>query len=137
MTYIYNLGNDTDDDGIPDNEDPGITIPCADPADGDQDGVGTSCDNCTLVANTDQRDTDGDNFGNACDADLNGDCSVNFGDLALLKAAFFPKPYDEDADFNGDGFVNFGDLALMKSTFFSGNNPGPGPSGLPSNCGGN
>ncbi len=94
--------------------------------DSDLDGIADGADNCTVVANPDQRDTDGDGFGNACDADLNNDCSVNFGDLADLKAAFFPD-YDEDADFDNDGSVNFGDLALMKSSFFNGANPGPGP----------
>ncbi len=94
--------------------------------DSDGDGVDDEVDNCTNVVNPDQRDTNGDGYGNACDADLNDDCSVNFGDLALIKGAFFPLPYDPDADFDGDGFVNFGDLAFMKSTFFNSVNPGPG-----------
>ncbi len=102
--------------------------------DTDGDGVADSADNCTLQANATQLDSDGDSIGNACDADLDNDCSVNFGDLAQLKAAFTPGPYDPNADFNGDGFVNFGDLAFMKSTFFNGDAPGPGPSGLPNAC---
>ncbi len=100
----------------------------------DGDSVIDYCDNCRAVVNPDQTDTSADDIGNACDADLNNDCSVNFGDLAALKAAFTPRPYNADADFNGDGFVNFGDLAYMKSTFFNGDNPGPGPSGLPNDC---
>ncbi len=103
-------------------------------SDVDVDGIADSEDNCLNVSNGDQRDTNADSIGNACDADLNGDCSVNFGDLALLKAAFVPAPYDPDADFNGDGFVNFGDLALLKQTFFNGAAPGPGPSGQPNDC---
>ncbi len=103
-------------------------------ADLDGDGARDNEDNCTEVHNADQRDTNGDNIGNACDADLDDSCAVNFGDLAMLKAAFFPRPYDPDADFDGDGYVNFGDLAFMKSTFFNGANPGPGPSGLPNAC---
>ncbi len=103
-------------------------------ADSDLDGIADQQDNCLLSPNPDQVDTDADGFGNVCDADVNNDCSVNFGDLAQLKAAFFPAPYDEDSDFNGDGFVNFGDLAFMKSTFFNGENPGPGPSGLATDC---
>ncbi len=103
-------------------------------ADSDLDGIPDDQDNCLQTANPDQTDSDGDSIGNACDADLNNDCSVNFGDLAALKAAFFPAPYDPDPDFNSDGFVNFGDLAFMKSTFFNGGNPGPGPSGLPTAC---
>ncbi len=105
--------------------------------DTDDDGILNESDNCTLISNADQRDSDNDNIGNACDADLDGDCSVNFTDLAGLKASFFPNPHNDDADFNGAGVVNFGDLAFMKSTFFNGENPGPGPSGLPNDCGGN
>lgn len=104
------------------------------PIDTDLDGIADNDDNCSGTQNAAQTDTDFDGIGNACDADLNNDCSVNFGDLAELKASFFPNPYSEDADFDGDGFVNFGDLALMKSTFFNGDNPGPGPSGLPNDC---
>ncbi len=102
--------------------------------DDDGDMIEDAVDNCTDVANADQRDTDGDDFGNLCDADLNNDCQVNFGDLAELKSAFFPRPYDPDADFNGDGLVNFGDVAIMKASFFNGASPGPGPSGLATMC---
>ncbi len=101
--------------------------------DWDRDDVADNSDNCIFAANADQRDTNGDNFGNACDADLNADCSVNFGDLADLKAVFFPS-YGEDADFDGDGSVSFGDLAVMKASFFNGAYPGPGPSALPTAC---
>ena len=104
--------------------------------DTDGDGVTDDVDNCTLTANASQTDTDGDNIGNACDADIfppgGGDCSVNFGDLSVLKAGFFPVN-DPLADFNGDGGVNFGDLAFMKATFFNGGDPGPGP-GAPGNA---
>ena len=104
------------------------------PSDTDDDGVADNADNCIEVANADQRDTNEDGIGNACDADIDGDCAVNFGDLANLKAAFTPRPYNPDADFDGDGSVNFGDLAVMKATFFNGPNPGPGPSGAPNAC---
>ena len=55
-----------------------------------------------------QRDSNSDHFGNLCDSDLNGDLVVNFGDLSMLKAAFFTS--DADADFNSDGIVSFADL---------------------------
>ncbi len=119
---------------------------CSASPDSDNDGVPDNEDNCIFVPNgplipdaggNSQLDTDGDNIGNACDADIfppgGGDCNVNFGDLATLKQAFFPVN-NAIADFNGDGSVNFGDLAFMKSTFFDGANPGPGPSGLPNAC---
>ncbi len=100
------------------------TAECA--ADTDGDGVTDDDDNCTLVPNPTQLDTDGDGIGNHCDADINQDCAVNFGDLALLKAGFFPVN-DPNADFTGDSLVNFADLAFMKTVF--GQPPGPGAPG--------
>ncbi len=100
--------------------------------DTDADDVADFLDNCQLAVNPDQTDVDGDQIGNACDSDLNNDCMVNFGDLALFKAGFLPV-HDPVADFDGDGLVNFSDLAFMKQTFFNGANPGPGP-GLPGNA---
>ncbi len=92
--------------------------------DTDEDGVADSQDNCSAVANPDQRDTDADGFGNLCDPDLDNNNTVNFDDLALLKAAFF-QTGDLDADFDGDMTVNFSDLGIMKAFFFG----EPGPSG--------
>ncbi len=96
--------------------------------DSDSDGLADSADNCLAVANPDQRDSDGDGFGNLCDADLDGDCTVGFADLAGLKAVFFSN--DGDGDLDGNGAVDFGDLAIMKALFFA----APGPSGLTSAC---
>jgi formylglycine-generating enzyme len=98
--------------------------------DQDGDGVADATDNCLDAGNADQRDTDADGIGNACDPDLNQDCSVNFGDLGLLKSVFFGA--DPDADFNGDGVVNFLDLGIMQARFFG----PPGPSGVPNVCNG-
>ncbi|MEL7450128.1 MAG: dockerin type I domain-containing protein, partial [Pseudomonadota bacterium] len=97
-------------------------------ADTDGDGVQDTADNCSELANSGQRDSNGDGFGNLCDADLNGDCAINFSDLAVMKAAFFSN--DKDADLDGNGTVSFVDLALLKATFFG----PPGPSGLPTAC---
>jgi hypothetical protein len=96
--------------------------------DGDADGAVDIRDNCTLVANADQRDTDGDGFGNRCDADFDGDCTINFVDLGVVKSAFFGS--DPDADLDGDGSVNFLDLAMFKAQFFG----VPGPSGRSPQC---
>ncbi len=92
-------------------------------ADADNDGVLDDSDNCTLVENADQRDTDGDGFGNLCDADLDNNGTIDFADLAIMKARFFSG--DADADLDGDGTVAFPDLAIMKAGFFG----APGPAG--------
>lgn len=73
-------------------------------------------DNCSLVANPAQTDTNADGYGNACDPDYNADGTVNFLDLALMRAAFFQ--FNDDVDLTGDGFVNFLDLAVLRSFFF-------------------
>ncbi|MEL7449106.1 MAG: di-heme oxidoredictase family protein [Pseudomonadota bacterium] len=97
-------------------------------ADTDGDGIDDAIDNCVAIANPSQTDSNGDAFGNACDADLDNNCVVNFGDLALLKSVFLTT--DADADLTGDGAVNFADLARMKQLFLE----VPGPSGRFTNC---
>ena len=44
-----------------------------------------------------------------CDADIDGDCSVGFGDLIALLADWGPCP-GCDTDLDGDGSVGFSDL---------------------------
>ncbi len=102
--------------------------------DSDLDGIADADDNCAAIANASQLDSDDDSIGNACDADLNGDCLVNFADLAILKMAFVAGPYNENADFDGDGAVNAADLAVMRASFFNSPTPGPGPSGVQNAC---
>ena len=77
---------DTDCDGIPDDDGDGEPNPCtggetvgcddncplianSDQADGDDDGVGDVCDNCPEEFNPDQSDLDGDGEGDVCDPD--------------------------------------------------------------------
>ncbi len=97
-------------------------------ADDDADNVADNIDNCLGLSNPAQRDTDNDGLGNACDSDLDNDCTVNFADLAIMKAAFFSN--DALSDLDGDGTVNFSDLSIMKTGFFA----APGPSALPNTC---
>ena len=100
-------------------------------SDADGDGIADQLDNCIDVQNPAQQDTDSDGYGNICDADLdNSGGVVNFGDLALFKAAFGTA--DPDADFNGDGTVNLSDFSIFRSSF--GKAPGPSCVDLPSGC---
>jgi hypothetical protein len=58
---------DSDNDGIPDDEDNCLNIPNTDQANNDNDSHGDACDNCPNVDNEDQTDSDEDGIGNACD----------------------------------------------------------------------
>jgi hypothetical protein len=59
-----------------------------------------------------------------CPSDLDNSGTVNFADLALLKANFFtncselPAGQECVGDIVVDGFVNFADLAALKADFF-------------------
>jgi len=118
------LSLDADDDGVADAVD--VCGHAFDPGqeDADGDGVGDACDVCGARFDPDQRDSDADGFGNACDADLDGDRTVNFGDLVRMRAAFFGT--GPDADLDGNGVVDFRDLARLRRAFFQ----PPGPSAL-------
>lgn len=58
---------DTDGDGVCDDEDNCVTTPNPDQLDSDGDGYGDVCDNCPTTYNPDQLDTDGDGLGDVCD----------------------------------------------------------------------
>ncbi len=122
---------DTDGDGVPDEQDNCPDTPNADQANGDGDSLGDACDNCPTVSNPSQVDADGDLVGDLCDScphqanptqansdsDDRGDICDNcpwvynpgqsdvdgdgVGDLCDICPAN-PDPQQEDLD--GDGF---------------------------------
>ena len=99
------------------------------PQDSDGDGVPNNQDNCINIANPNQPDSNQDGHGNHCDGDINNDGKTDIFDLALFKSAYRNKPgdaaFNPDADFNGDGEIGIIDLAIFKSLF----GKPPGPSG--------
>ena len=108
--------------------------------DSDNDGIPDNQDNCMLIPNgplapdaggNSQLDTDGDGYGNLCDGDLNNNGDTNTLDLNLYKLAHRTSPgdanYDVDTDFNGDGTINTLDLNIYKSL----HRLPPGPSCCP------
>jgi YVTN family beta-propeller protein len=87
------------------------------PEDFDGDALLDPFDNCTTRYNPDQHDTDQDSIGNLCDADFDQSCMVDFTDVGEIKSVFF-QTGDLEEDMNGDGSVNFSDLGLVKASMF-------------------
>jgi hypothetical protein len=55
-----------------------------------------------------------------CPGDVTGDGTVNFEDLAILKANYFQSCSSATCgDLNSDNTVNFADLAILKANFFN------------------
>jgi hypothetical protein len=80
--------DDTDEDGIFDQDDNCPANTNADQADSDGDGVGDVCDNCPQTNNPTQLDGDGDGVGDECD-----------------NCAAVPDPTQTDTDGDGVGDV--------------------------------
>jgi len=111
---------DTDGDGVCDDEDNCPDTANADQADSDGDGIGDACeesdceadidedgicdadDNCPMTANADQADHDMDGMGDICDEDDDND-GVNDEDDA------FPFDASETMDSDSDGIGNNAD----------------------------
>ncbi|WP_157974430.1 PKD domain-containing protein, partial [Lewinella sp. IMCC34183] len=126
----FEVGVDTDGDGIPDAEDNCPTVSNPDQTlttfyadrDGDQlgdpddtieacelpEGYVTNADDaCPTVASTDTTDTDGDGTPDACDDDQDGDGIPNADDCDPLNDAIGAKiTYYADEDGDGFGDIN-------------------------------
>jgi hypothetical protein len=98
--------DDSDGDGVPDEDDNCPNIANAGQADADADGVGNKCDNCKNVANSGQEDSDGDGIGDACETviaspDTDSDGVPDSSDNCYL----IYNPSQEDGDGDGIGEV--------------------------------
>lgn len=146
--FVAKFNNDSDGDGIPDEEDNCPTIPngplrgtclgtgavcqstndCSDcemsQEDSDVDGVGDVCDNCPNAANVDQLDTDGDGYGEACDLCPKG---VNHGG---------PGPCDARTATLVTASI-FGPLITLTFTYFGEDPAEPTTHLVPPDCEGN
>ncbi|MGR0481983.1 MAG: thrombospondin type 3 repeat-containing protein [Candidatus Electronema sp. V4] len=116
--YVCEWENDSDHDGISDNQDncPAVANPDQLNTDGDaqgdacdtdddNDAVLDSADNCPIAANADQADNDGDSFGDICDDDDDNDTVLDSADNCKLTA----NQDQADADADGQGDVCDGD----------------------------
>ncbi|UCF08001.1 MAG: thrombospondin type 3 repeat-containing protein, partial [Thermoplasmata archaeon] len=92
-TYVFELLNDEDADGVSDSSDNCPTVPNPtmdwrdmnaddhynEQKDFDLDGVGDACDNCPYSPNPLQEDADGDGVGDACASDICNDHAIPGG----------------------------------------------------------
>ena len=107
---------DSDNDGVPDDQDNCVDTPNRGQEDGDGDGVGDACDNCVDVPNPGQEDSDGDGVGDACD---NCPDVVNPGqedsDGDGVGDACPPVCATCLGDMTGDGWISPTDLSALIS----------------------
>ncbi|MDD3481105.1 MAG: thrombospondin type 3 repeat-containing protein [Patescibacteria group bacterium] len=114
--YYSEAPEDTDEDGVPDEEDNCPFIPNEDQADQDLDDIGDVCDddidgdgvlndddNCVTTPNPNQEDEDNDGIGDACDSQYNptvyeGEHSCSVGTEPVLLDTLTTSVSSTDAD---------------------------------------
>ena len=100
------------------------------PMDTDQDGIPDDQDNCIRHSNPDQRDTDDDGYGNVCDPDLDNNGAVGISDFSLFRSCFgatlASRPECAEAEFDFNGAVGISDFSIFRAFF----GKAPGPSGV-------
>jgi len=116
--------NTCDDDNCPSTSNGPNNGTCARAVSGVVMGTGVVCsDNSTCetgeICQMEQEDHNGNTVGDACEcyADCNGDGSVGFSDLILMKTEFSRNDCNItpcSADCNDDGSVGFSDLVIIK-----------------------
>ena len=108
-TFIVTSEDDSDNDGVADEEDNCPEDYNPDQVDTDDDGLGDECDddddddgiddvddNCPLIENADQVDTDDDGLGDECDDDDDDDGVDDVDDNCPLVENENQADYDED-----------------------------------------
>ena len=105
--------DDTDEDGICDDDDNCPLVANPEQEDADGDGVGDACDNCPETANPEQEDADGDGVGDACEAcddtDEDGICDDDDNCPPVAN----PGQEDSDGDGVGDA-CDVDDVQLLR-----------------------
>ena len=102
QVLLVATSNDSDGDGIADDQDNCPAVANPDQLDTDEDGLGDACDpdddndgveddddNCPLIANADQADFDADGLGDACDPDDDNDAVAD--ELDVCPATYIPE----------------------------------------------
>lgn len=113
-----NLGGDTDEDGVCDDEDNCPNTANADQADADNDGVGDVCDNCVDTPNADQTDDNNNGVGDVCDfctpdtMNLIAGQTIDAGDVTIINdgTTLFVTIETQDGWSLTESHLDFGDL---------------------------